>query len=70
MKRQTTLARCTGVRRLISISIFSSFTLVRYNTDGSLDATFGAGGIVEGRRIFRRSKGMDLAIQSDGRIRL
>ncbi|MGA9109772.1 MAG: delta-60 repeat domain-containing protein, partial [Smithella sp.] len=44
------------------------FALVRYNTDGSLDTTFGTGGIV----ITPMGSGYDiayaLAIQSDGRI--
>jgi uncharacterized delta-60 repeat protein len=44
-----------------------SFTLVRYNTDGSLDATFGSGGIVT-TSIGSFSQIVDLAIQPDGKI--
>lgn len=55
----------TGVRPL---SIRNDFLLIRYSEDGSLDPTFGAGGIVYtdfGGRIDRASA---LVIQPDGRI--
>ena len=45
----------------------SRVVLVRYNTDGSLDDTFGFGGIFVDR-IGRSFHVMDLAIQSDGKI--
>ena len=46
----------------------ADFALVRYNADGSLDATFGSAGIV--RTDFRRSEdhAWAVGIQSDGRI--
>jgi uncharacterized delta-60 repeat protein len=40
--------------------------LVRYNADGSLDLTFGAGGIVSTGPD--RSTGADVAVQADGKI--
>jgi uncharacterized delta-60 repeat protein len=51
-----------------TLGSFSRFTLIRYNTDGSLDATFGFGGIVDERRMSSQTRSMDLAIQSDGKI--
>lgn len=45
----------------------SSFAVVRYNTNGSLDTTFGNGGIVT-TPIGEFSAAEDLAIQSDGKI--
>jgi len=44
------------------------FALVRYNTDGSLDATFGAGGIVTTPVGSDEDIAYALVIQSDGRI--
>jgi len=40
-------------------------TLIRYNTDGSLDATFGNGGLVTAPRI---GAGMRLVLQPDGKL--
>ncbi|HEX5886565.1 MAG TPA: PKD domain-containing protein [Pyrinomonadaceae bacterium] len=48
-------------------SFSSRFAVVRYNADGSLDTSFGFGGIVT-ERIGRLSRIMDVAIQSDGYI--
>ncbi len=45
----------------------SKFTLARYNTDGSLDITFGTGGIVA-TPIGDRAYALAVAIQSDGKI--
>jgi len=47
---------------------FSSvrFTLVRYNTDGSLDNSFGAGGIVTNESVI--GKIHEISIQTDGKI--
>ncbi len=45
----------------------SRFAVVRYNTNGSLDTTFGSGGIVT-TPIGEFSAAEDLAIQSDGKI--
>jgi uncharacterized delta-60 repeat protein len=48
----------------------SDFTIIRYNSDGSLDATFGTGGIVitdvsrDGREDIARA----VALQADGKI--
>jgi len=50
---------------------YTAFTLVRYNTDGSLDTTFGAGGVVHTFfpiPVFNDSYISDIAIQSDGKI--
>jgi uncharacterized delta-60 repeat protein len=44
------------------------FALVRYNTDGSLDATFGTGGIVTTPIGSAEDIAYALGIQSDGRI--
>jgi uncharacterized delta-60 repeat protein len=44
------------------------FALARYNTDGSLDMTFGRSGIVTTRLADRSSSISDLAVLSDGRI--
>jgi len=45
----------------------SGFTVVRYNTNGSLDTTFGSGGIVT-TPTGEFSAAQDLAVQSDGKI--
>lgn len=45
----------------------SAFALVRYNSDGSLDASFGAGGTVI-TRIGRMDAAGDVAIQADGKL--
>jgi uncharacterized delta-60 repeat protein/uncharacterized repeat protein (TIGR01451 family) len=47
---------------------FQRFALARYNTDGSLDASFGSGGIVATNFGFDSAFGGALAIQSDGKI--
>jgi uncharacterized delta-60 repeat protein len=44
------------------------FALVRYNTDGSLDSTFGTGGKVMTAVGSGDDKASDMAIQTDGRI--
>jgi uncharacterized delta-60 repeat protein len=52
----------------VGISVNSTvFAVVRYNTDGSLDETFGFGGFIT-RRIGFVARISDLAIQSDGKI--
>lgn len=43
------------------------FTLVRYNGDGSLDLSFGAGGIARAH-FLGADRAMDLALQPDGKI--
>ena len=45
-----------------------NFAVVRYNTDGSLDTTFGTGGIVTTPMGSGYDIAYSLAIQSDGRI--
>lgn len=46
-----------------------NFALVRYNTDGTLDGTFGTGGIVSTPILgYPTSRAHSLAIQSDGKI--
>jgi uncharacterized delta-60 repeat protein len=44
------------------------FSLLRYNTDGSLDTTFGNGGIVATPNGTGTSEAFSVAIQPDGRI--
>ncbi|MCF6203041.1 MAG: DUF4347 domain-containing protein, partial [Methylococcaceae bacterium] len=44
------------------------FALMRYNTNGSLDASFGSGGIVTTAVGSGTDEGYDLAVQTDGRI--
>lgn len=44
------------------------FAVVRYNPDGSLDASFGTGGIVITDIIGRNSEGYGMALQNDGKI--
>jgi uncharacterized delta-60 repeat protein len=46
----------------------SKFALVRYNTDGSLDASFGTGGIVTTAIGTFDDEAFALAIQSDGKL--
>ncbi|WP_300329058.1 DUF4347 domain-containing protein, partial [Accumulibacter sp.] len=46
----------------------SDFALVRYNTDGSLDASFGSGGKVTTAIGSGNEQAMGLAVQADGRI--
>jgi uncharacterized delta-60 repeat protein len=45
-----------------------AFSLLRYNRDGSLDTTFGSGGIVTTPNGTGDSRAYGVAIQSDGRI--
>ncbi len=45
----------------------NDFAMVRYNEDGSLDQTFGTGGIVT-TNIGTNDKGNSIALQSDGKI--
>jgi uncharacterized delta-60 repeat protein len=49
------------------VLVGSDFNLMRYNTDGSLDVTFGANGSVNGFLSFGPSS-REVAIQSDGKI--
>ncbi|MCX5192465.1 calcium-binding protein [Streptomyces sp. NBC_00249] len=44
------------------------FSVARYNTDGSLDAGFGDGGLVRVEEFGGSADGADLAVQPDGRI--
>jgi uncharacterized delta-60 repeat protein len=46
----------------------SSFTIVRYNTDGSLDTGFGTGGIVTTTIGSSHAYAYSIAIQSDGKL--
>ena len=51
------------------IDYFTSFALVRYNTDGSLDTSFGSGGIVTTAGGGSNTASFsDVAIQPDGKI--
>jgi uncharacterized delta-60 repeat protein len=56
----------TGATR--PIGDVEQLTLVRYNADGSLDATFGSGGIVRPGLSIGQEPAKDLAIQPDGKI--
>ena len=47
---------------------FTDFALARYNTDGSLDTTFGSGGKVTTDFSGFRDEGRSLVLQRDGRI--
>ena len=44
------------------------FALVRYNTDGSLDTSFGSGGVVTTAVGASRDGGLNVAIQPDGKL--
>ncbi|MFJ5138641.1 calcium-binding protein [Streptomyces sp. NPDC088707] len=44
------------------------FSVARYNTDGSLDAGFGDGGLVRVEEFGGSADGADVAVQPDGRI--
>jgi uncharacterized delta-60 repeat protein len=57
-----------GQTTLGSIGTFAEFALVRYLADGSLDPTFGTGGIVKTDIGPRHDQGLALALQADGRI--
>ena len=46
----------------------ADFAVVRYNTDGSLDSTFGTGGIVTTDFDGLDDKAADVALQQDGKI--
>ncbi|HEV2601733.1 MAG TPA: hypothetical protein VGT41_05550 [Candidatus Babeliales bacterium] len=49
-------------------TIDCSITLVRYNSDGTPDASFGADGIVVVPRVGNSQCAIDCAVQSDGKI--
>jgi uncharacterized delta-60 repeat protein len=57
-----------GGTTYLSDNDYWTFSLVRYNADGSLDLTFGARGRVAGVPGLRRSSLYALALQPDGRI--
>ena len=57
-----------GIDRTGSAIALDDFALVRYNTDGSLDTSFGAGGMVITAVGSGDDKTMSVAIQSDGKI--
>ncbi|WP_395358546.1 calcium-binding protein [Streptomyces sp. YH02] len=44
------------------------FSVARYNTDGSLDTSFGDGGLVRVEEFGGSADGADVAVQPDGRI--
>lgn len=56
-----------GVTATTGIPMASHFMIARYNPDGSLDTTFGSGGITI-TAFSNNDDLLDLAIQSDGRI--
>jgi uncharacterized delta-60 repeat protein len=53
-----------------STTYTEDFAVVRYNTNGSLDSTFGSGGIVVTSNFGGQEVANGLAIQSDGKILL
>jgi uncharacterized delta-60 repeat protein len=71
----STIVRVRGDGKIVVVgqttnaSGFEDFALARYNTDGSLDTTFGTGGLVVtdfGEVLFEHA--VAVTIQSDGRI--
>jgi len=46
----------------------TSFALIRYNANGSLDTTFGTGGIVTNTIVSGYSNASGIAVQADGKI--
>ncbi|HET8676489.1 MAG TPA: hypothetical protein VFO63_11915, partial [Blastocatellia bacterium] len=52
----------------VSPSRFTDFAFARYNSDGSLDSTFGVGGKVAVSFLNTFSQATDLALQTDGKI--
>jgi uncharacterized delta-60 repeat protein len=44
------------------------FTIVRYNSDGNLDTTFGNGGVITTTISNNRDEAWGIGIQSDGKI--
>ena len=46
----------------------TTFTVLRYESDGALDPTFGTGGIVQLNFNGLEAQGLEIALQSDGRI--
>ncbi len=57
-----------GDVRNVSFDGEFDFGIVRYNTNGSLDSTFGTGGRVKTDFFGRRDQANDVAIQADGKI--
>jgi uncharacterized delta-60 repeat protein len=51
-----------------AVSAAPEIALARYNTDGSLDATFGTGGLATASILGNDDRAFGLAIASDGRI--
>ena len=54
--------------KLVAAGRSGEFTLARYNTDGSLDTTFGTGGIVTTAIGSLDNEGNALTIQLDGKL--
>jgi len=52
----------------ISNNFAADFAIARYNTDGSLDASFGMGGVVTTDFLGAQDAALGVAIQNDGRI--
>jgi len=46
----------------------TTFTVLRYESDGALDPTFGTGGAVQLNFNGSEAQGLDIALQADGRI--
>ena len=57
-----------GSANLNAASFYTRFTLVRYNADGSLDASFGTAGIVSTDFFGTNNAATSIALQPDGRI--
>lgn len=56
-----------GLASSLSTSFVSGFALIRYNNDGSLDASFGSGGKAF-TNFFRGAEAEAVALQPDGKI--
>jgi len=68
MPDQKILVAGSAVTVISSISSVRHFALARYNTDGTLDTTFGSGGKVDEAAGASFSQARGMAIQSDGKI--
>jgi uncharacterized delta-60 repeat protein len=57
-----------GAANVNAASFFNRFTLVRYNSNGSLDTSFGSAGIVSTDFFGNNSEATAIALQPDGKI--
>jgi uncharacterized delta-60 repeat protein len=57
-----------GAANVNAASFFNRFTLVRYNSNGSIDTSFGSAGIVSTDFFGNNSEATAIALQTDGKI--